>query len=74
MEVGQDLSLYETQDQNASAIQIQTDSLLSESNLQEDEFVSTEPQLLPMMNPSTIAGLSGCNISIDSLMNQSHLR
>jgi hypothetical protein len=33
MEVGQDLSLYETQDQNASAIQIQTDSLLSESNL-----------------------------------------
>jgi hypothetical protein len=33
MEIGQDLSLYENQDQNASAIQIQTGSLLSESNL-----------------------------------------
>jgi len=33
MEVGQDLSLYETQDQNALAIQIQTGSLSSGSNL-----------------------------------------
>ena len=43
--------------------------LLTGRNLRDDELVSTETQLLPIENPSTIIGLSGSNIAIDLSMN-----
>jgi transposase InsO family protein len=64
-EIGQDLSLFETHDQDASAIQIQPDMLPSGSNLDNDEFVSSESQLHPEASPMMIPGLSGSNQGID---------
>jgi hypothetical protein len=42
-------------------------------NLRDDELVSIEIQLLPMVNPSTIIGSSESNIAIDLSMDQFQL-
>lgn len=73
-EIGQDLSLYETEDQTASAIEPKMDSFPSKNISNDNEPVSIDVEIQSIVNPLDIYGLSGSNSNIDKSSYQSQPR